>query len=501
MYRSLPFRSKKILKLVLALGAIFFLSGCRADIDVLVEVEPDGSGEVTVSALLDKETADGLFDLTSGVPINDLDTAGWQVLPPSAKSAGDQLISASKPFGTPEEFAQIMGEVSGPDGLLRGFELTRNKSFGRVDYVLEGAIDTTRGFDAFGDQSLSESLDSSLADIAQTYDAVPEDVAVKVLADLPGKAETDVASGALETPEGVIYWNTSLASASQTSVNVSSATRSPMAQVFRGLAIVLVVMAGLLAFSHLLRIRNQRKENATKSIVKQRPVDARGQKMPAPPRGQTNEMLVPELSGQDVESQTGIRVVCLDGMGVLYKEPDNIANILVPFAHEHGSVLTDSEITAHARSLTLGRLSPNDFWSAVGVEGNLEEIEKAYLSRLQLNPGVVRYVTGLRERGIRVACMINDCVQWATKLRTQHSLDTLVDVWVVSGSVGVRKPYLAMFEVLRRLSEVPPEQIMVIDDELYVLDVATDLDFQTSWYAPEGTVEEAKEHTLIRSLG
>ena len=192
------------------------------------------------------------------------------------------------------------------------------------------------------------------------------------------------------------------------------------------------------------------------------------------------------------------RVVALDAMGVLYREGEDIKTLLVPFAREQGASASDEEIAAKARTLSLGRMTTGQFWNAIGVKGKAEKLDASYLSLHQLTPGVIKYLRSLRAKGVRLACITNDASAWASHLKTQHNLEGLIDPWIVSGSVGVRKPDAPIFEVLRRLTGEPPSAIQIIDDNLDILDAARDLGFATAWFNPDGVREEARDHPLIR---
>ena len=187
-------------------------------------------------------------------------------------------------------------------------------------------------------------------------------------------------------------------------------------------------------------------------------------------------------------------------MGVLYREGSDIAEILIPFAREMGSTASDEVIRAKARAMSLGRLAPVELWKSLGIEGDPDELDDLYLSRHQLNPGVVKFLRELRDRGIRVACITNDSTTWANKLIVRHSLDGLIDPWIISGAVGVRKPDAPIYEVLRRVTAEPASSILVVDDELDNLDAARELGFRTAWFAPAGDRAGARGHPILRSF-
>ena len=194
-------------------------------------------------------------------------------------------------------------------------------------------------------------------------------------------------------------------------------------------------------------------------------------------------------------------VVAIDGMGVLYREGDDVHRVLIPFARERGSVVPDAEIWAKSRAVSLGRLTTTDFWRAIGVEGEAAELDAEYVAMHQLTPGVVRFLRALRDRGVKVACVTNDGTGWSTALRRRHSLEGLIDPWIVSGAVGIRKPDGPIFEVLRRMTGEQPGSILVIDDELDILDEAREMGYRTAWFAPDGSDDDRRGHAILRGFG
>ena len=489
----------------LALLSLVALS-CRADVKIDVDVEPDGSGTVNAEIALDAEAADQLLDLDretgDGIPIRDLAEAGWEVEPPTRDEAGTLTIRASKVFGTTSQFTEVMDELSGGGGTFQDFTLSRLQSFGRLDYRLSGVIDTSDGFRTFADPELETALTRSLQSIAERYDAAEQNVAIEMSVNLPGELREDQSNGLTEIGETAVssQWETTLATHGRTDVTLATTQRSTTAQVLRGVAVVAAVLAGLLIFARLLRLLSSLRRPAPP--IRPRQTDAQGR------RSDDQSVVLgngPERSAADQEPSDGTdgsdrpyRVVALDGMGVLYREGNDIAELLVPFARQRGSEVPTADIAAKARLMSLGRLTSADFWPAIGVEGDPHDLDAAYLSMHQLSPGVVKYLRKLRSDGVRAACVTNDAAEWATKLRASHSLEGLIDPWVVSGSVGIRKPETPIFEVLRRVTGERPAAILIVDDDLETLDAARSLGFATAWFTTDGDRSAARGHDVWR---
>ena len=482
----------------------FLAAGCQADLQIGITVEDDGSGLVRTELVLDQEAADGLLDLGDGatLPLSDLAQAGWTIVPPTRDEDGATTITAEKAFGTPSQFAEVMAELAGdgdptsPAPLIRDFAITRQQSFGRVEYSLTGVIDPTAGLAGFADPALEAALERSVVDIitAEPYNARPEDVTIELVAGLPGELQEAGATGSLlgEPIDPRAVWSTDLAAAQPVEIALFTARRSTSALVLRGVAVVAGVLAALVAFAQLLRLSGSLRRRRPSPKV--RPTDARGRPAEPPARREP----APEPANDPTTDR--FRVVALDGMGVLYREGDDVNKLLVPFARQHGSIVPDEEIVLRARQLSLGRMTSADFWQAIGVAGDPNQLDADYLALHQLTPGVVRYLRALRDSGVRAACITNDAAAWAMKLRSGHSLEGLIDPWVVSGSVGVRKPDAPLYEVLRRVTGEPRSAILIVDDDLDNLDAAAALGFGTAWFSAAGGDTDARGHRIIRSF-
>lgn len=529
-------RRGRLLGLLLALP---FVAACRADVTVDVVVEDDGAGLVTTELVLDEQAAAGLLDLSDdGLRLDDLVQSGWTLDPPAATDDGSVTTRASKAFGTPQQFEQVMAELSGDSGLFTDFRLVRERSFARVDYGLTGTIAPTN-FNGFSDVELDALLLRTIDDLAATYGATPADVSVTAVVWLPGTIDAARSSGTAdleaadeESAEGEVRrWETTLAEDSVVSVTAYSSTQKVAALVWRGVAVVAAALAGLVLFGQLLRLlRPERRRpgasgsrrgagpRQTSSRSRQTKATAgrpgpdkvgsdkvgsdkggSGKAGPAKP-SQTRTAAGNDPEVDRAEPTLAPKLVALDGMGVLYREGDDIARILVPFVRARGSTAPLDDIVARARLLSLGRITPAEFWPTVGVVGDANQLDDEYLANFQLSPGVVGFLRSLRAQGVQVACVTNDSAVWANKLRSRHSLEGLIEPWVISGSVGVRKPDAPIYEVLRRVTQLAPHDILIVDDNLDNLDAAKVLGFSTAWYCPGASTDSSRGHAVLRSF-
>lgn len=488
----MPRAFSTVLRRIWLVGALLLLAGCESAVNVEIVVEEDGSGVVRAEVVLDGEASSEIIDLgTVGLALGDLADAGWATDAPQRLDNGGLRLSASKAFGTPRQLDQIMQEISGDAGLFDGFDLERTKAFARVDYAINGTI-TPVDLESFGDPQLVAALGRPVEELASVYGATAADVTVRLEVELPGdpRLVEESTGEALDSESTTVrVWELTLADPSPTDVAIAASTRTVTALVWRGVAVLAAVLALLVLLGQVLRLlrpQNRRKKRPAESPK---------------PKARSTPVIPAEESIIDTdEVSTTPVVVALDGMGVLYREGNDIHQILVPFVREMGSTVTEDEIVARSRALSLGRMTTADFWRSLGIEGDANQLDDAYLSRFQLSPGVIKFLRTLRDQGVQVACVTNDSTTWANKLRARHSLEGLIDPWVMSGAVGVRKPDRPIYEVLRRVTGQPPSLIMVVDDQLENLDAARDYGYQTAWFAPGASVAESNGHAILRSF-
>jgi hypothetical protein len=152
---------RRVIALVgLVVAALLAGVGCRVDTTVTVDVAEDGSGAVEVGVTLDRDAVRRLGGrLRQVVEVDDLRSAGWEIDGPRRIDGGGAEVAVTKAFGTPDEGARVMREVTGRRGPLRGFRFERSTPFARTDWAVEGVLDLRDGIEAFGDEGLAAELD------------------------------------------------------------------------------------------------------------------------------------------------------------------------------------------------------------------------------------------------------------------------------------------------------------------------------------------------------
>lgn len=188
---------RRIAPLLLLLPLLVLLAACQMQVAVDVTVEEDGSGLVSVGVGLDDDALARAGNLDEQLRVDDLRAAGWYVAPP-AREGDVTWVRASKAFSTPEQAASVLGEITGPDGALRDFEVGREEGTFGTTYTVDGIVDLTAGPATFSDAELAAALEGEpFGGLIQAIEAeegrpISEMVTFRVTTDLPGAAAPQV---------------------------------------------------------------------------------------------------------------------------------------------------------------------------------------------------------------------------------------------------------------------------------------------------------------------
>ncbi|MBN2086314.1 MAG: HAD-IA family hydrolase [Anaerolineales bacterium] len=195
------------------------------------------------------------------------------------------------------------------------------------------------------------------------------------------------------------------------------------------------------------------------------------------------------------------RWIVFDAMGVIFEEGDDIINGLVPFLRRRGPKPLDAEaVHAVYRRASLGEISPQAFWEAIGFGKEYPAIEKEYLDTcLQLDPSFVETAEQL-SRDFALAVLSNDIAEWSARLRRKHNLDRLFQAVVVSDEVGVRKPAPEIYRILLGRLQADGKDCVFIDDRIQNLTAAAALGIHPVWMGKDAAPANPEIPNRIRTL-
>jgi hypothetical protein len=234
-------------------AALLLLAACRVDTRVDVTVNADGSGTVHTTLTFDDEAMarlGGVAGATQQVPVADLQRAGWNVSG-WVRTANGTSVTLSHPFHGQADLSARLADLVGPGGMLRDPRLTHERGWFRSHDDLSMVVDlrspqTGIGSDAdLRARMRAAGLDPATLD-AQLTSQLRDALHLTVVLHLPnGQTRSyDASSGSVATVK---------ASESHTDYD-------GIVQV--GIAIALVVLAGLLLLAATVGARRNRRRNA-----------------------------------------------------------------------------------------------------------------------------------------------------------------------------------------------------------------------------------------------
>lgn len=184
----------RIRSVCVAVLCVVALAACRVDATVMVRMQANGSGAVSVRVILDANAVQaaevGNGKVEQRVRLSDLPGAGWTVTPWRRDARGGATLTIRKPFTNPREVAGILREISGADGPVRGVTATRRTLTFSMRWAVDGVVDLRSiRLGVATDPRLVAKLTAERVDIPQVETRLASGLGqfrVHLVAELPG---------------------------------------------------------------------------------------------------------------------------------------------------------------------------------------------------------------------------------------------------------------------------------------------------------------------------
>lgn len=258
-------------RLVLLVPCLFALAACQLDVTVDVEIEPDGTGVVTMLATADAELVDQVPGVADDLRLDDAVAAGWQVTGPTETDDGGLTTTLTHDVSSAEELANVLNSI-GPPLTDMSAARTPDPETGQTTNAIDGAMVLANGYESFADADLIAAVgglpfgDEITASGLAPFDAMSFTYRVQ----LPGELVS--AETGTEVGDGVIEWVAPLDGAT-TDLRVQTVQRAPgdgasWARPLATIALValvawVVVAAAFIVFVAIAR-RNKRRRRETR---------------------------------------------------------------------------------------------------------------------------------------------------------------------------------------------------------------------------------------------
>jgi HAD superfamily hydrolase (TIGR01509 family) len=108
-----------------------------------------------------------------------------------------------------------------------------------------------------------------------------------------------------------------------------------------------------------------------------------------------------------------------------------------------------------------------------------------------MTPGMTELLELWSQEGYRLACLSNDVVEWSEVLRRRFGLTRWIDIWVISGDIGLRKPDPLAYRRLLDALGTDSSEVLFMDDRARTVAAATELGVLTVQVTGIDTTAEA----------
>ena len=120
------------------------------------------------------------------------------------------------------------------------------------------------------------------------------------------------------------------------------------------------------------------------------------------------------------------------------------------------------------RSVQVGRMSPQQFWSEVARDLRLDpelipELRYDFYREDRLDRGLIELIRALRAKDIIIGLLSNNSLELLTEIDALR-LRSFFDSIVISAQIGVMKPAAAAYEAILRELRIPAHLAVMIDD-------------------------------------
>lgn len=476
----------RIRALVVGVLLVVLAGACRVDATVEIAVDDDGSGVVTVVVVADAAAVELIPDAPDRLRFDGLEEAGWTIEEPTIDS-GALTVTVSKPFVSAEALPGVLAEIAGEGVLFDDVSLTMGHSFSwagvgpaSTDYELTGTVDPTPDLEQLGTSALTLPLGRTIDPAALEAD---ESLGLTVVVSMPSDVSTTDDTAVLD--DDAATWTFSYGDA-RTELAARASVEDILPRVWAVVALLaffglaLVVLARLAGWM-LAKWRTPKGR---------RPRDMRRRQQAAASR---------EEEANRPRSRL-LRLLVIDVHGVVVRPIDPVEGLLLPLVTaEHPDVDPDMVRERHRR-LILGRTSPEEFWSELGLGPVAEEMETRYLSSFRLVPGLHPFLDRMAASQLPVAAIGNQPAAWGQRLRRMAALDGVVASWLVSGEVGAALPEPSLFEATRRTMSVDLFDCFYLSSVVSHLDAAEELGMATGFFAPTPEDVVVTSHTIVRGF-
>lgn len=152
------------------------------------------------------------------------------------------------------------------------------------------------------------------------------------------------------------------------------------------------------------------------------------------------------------------------------------------------------------RHAQVNQLGIEDYWQDVAQQLRLDDealsaLQADYFKGDSLDTELIHLIRSLKAEGFRVGLLSNDALTLREKLQLLEIID-LFDPLIISAAIGVMKPAPEAYQAVLDLLQLPPEQVLFIDDMPDNITGANAVGMQGILYQPGMNLRQVLETRL-----
>ncbi|HJM98902.1 MAG TPA: hypothetical protein QF850_01485, partial [Acidimicrobiales bacterium] len=107
-------RSKQLTFISGLIALLLFVTGCNMQLRVVIDLEENGSGQISAGIGLDAAARDEVVfqNLEEILQTSDLETSGWTFQATGRGSDGRDWYEATKPFANSDDLQNVLNELT-----------------------------------------------------------------------------------------------------------------------------------------------------------------------------------------------------------------------------------------------------------------------------------------------------------------------------------------------------------------------------------------------------
>ncbi|PUE11249.1 hypothetical protein B9Z51_02765 [Limnohabitans sp. T6-5] len=150
------------------------------------------------------------------------------------------------------------------------------------------------------------------------------------------------------------------------------------------------------------------------------------------------------------------------------------------------------------QNLSLGLISPEEYWSNFSHNSNIEISEDLFkeLYKPEVDNSIIFLINELKIRGHRVVCCTNT-IESHFREHLRLGNYSIFDFVYSSHLMGVKKPNPEIFKRIIDIERSLPEDIYFIDDDVRNIEVAQDIGINAHLYFSSEKLEKYLSHFLL----